>query len=49
VPVEGVAVFIAGNWLFPLLLTAFAAASGAALYQELTRPKPVGGEQLALF
>jgi len=49
VPVEGVAVFIAGNWLFPLLLTAFAAASGAALYQELTRPKPAGGEQLALF
>ena len=52
VPVEGVAVFIAGNWLFPLLLTAFAAASGAALYQELARqqPKPAGGgEQLALF
>jgi len=49
VPVEGVAVFIAGNWLFPLLLTAFAAASGAVLYQELTRPKPAGGEQLALF
>jgi hypothetical protein len=51
VPVEGVAVFIAGNWLFPLLLTAFAAASGAALYQELTRRqlKPAGGEQLALF
>ena len=51
VPVEGLAVFIAGNWLFPLLLTAFAAASGAALYQELVRqqPKPAGGEQLALF
>ena len=51
VPVEGVAVFIAGNWLFPLLLTAFAAASGAVLYQELARqlPKPAGGEQLPLF
>ena len=51
VPVEGVAAFIAGNWLFPLLLTAFAAASGAALYQELARlqPKPAGGEQLTLF
>jgi hypothetical protein len=49
--VEGVAAFIVGNWLFPLLLTAFAAASGAALYQELARqqPKPAGSEQLALF
>jgi len=51
VPVEGVTAFIAGNWLFPLLLTAFAAVSGAVLYQELTRlqPKPAGGEQLTLF
>jgi hypothetical protein len=51
VPSEGLVVFMVGNWLFPLLLTAFAAASGAVLYQELalSRTKPVGGEQLALF
>ena len=55
VPAQGLAAFVVGDWLFPLLLTAFAAASGAALYQELARSAPApamagpAGEQLALF
>lgn len=53
VPAQGLAAFMVGYWLFPLLLTAFAAASGAVLYQELARSTPAlagpAGEQLALF
>jgi hypothetical protein len=32
---QAVLIFMFGNWLFPLLLTAFTAAASAALYQEL--------------
>lgn len=54
-PAQGLAAFLVGDWLFPLLLTGFAAASGAVLYQELARSAPApaaagpAGEQLALF
>jgi hypothetical protein len=34
-PVEALPEFFFGNWLFPLLLTAFTAASGAMLYHTL--------------
>jgi hypothetical protein len=37
-PAEGLGDFILGDWLFPLLLTAFTAASGAALYRDLSQP-----------
>ncbi len=39
-PLEAVLVFIVGNWLFPLLLTAFTASAGAALYSELRHIEP---------
>jgi hypothetical protein len=34
-PLAALSVFMVGNWLFPLLLTAFTAAAGAALYAQL--------------
>jgi hypothetical protein len=37
-PAEAVGAFILGDQLFPLLLTAFTAASGAVLYRELCQP-----------
>jgi hypothetical protein len=33
-PAQALPLFLAGNWLFPLLLTAFTAVAGAALYHE---------------
>ncbi len=38
-PVESLPVFLLGNWLLPLLFTAFAAAGGASLYHELCLAK----------
>jgi hypothetical protein len=38
-PLDGVIPFMFGNWLFPLLLTAFTAAAGASLYYELCQGK----------
>jgi len=31
-------IFMFGNWLLPLLMTAFTAAASAALYDELSTP-----------
>ena len=36
-PFEALPIFLLGNWLFPLLLTAFTAAASAVLYHALTR------------
>jgi hypothetical protein len=37
IPPDGFLLFMFGNWLFPLLLTAFTATAGAVLYRELLR------------
>jgi hypothetical protein len=37
IPLDEVLFFMFGNWLFPLLLTAFTATAGAVLYRELLK------------
>jgi hypothetical protein len=44
VPLAEILPFMWGNWLFPLLLTAFTAAAGASLYHELCQSKPADSE-----
>jgi hypothetical protein len=41
-PFEALPIFLLGNWLFPLLLTAFTAAASAVLYQALTGQAAAG-------